>query len=114
MMNHYAFLDDNNVVIKTFVGVEKDSDGVDWEKHYENFDGHKCRAYPEYTVGEGYIYDDEKGRFYEPQPYPSWTLNTETLTWQAPLAKPSNPNLHYKWNEETTKWEELPNNGGSN
>ena len=113
-MTHYAFLDDNNVAIQIFVGAELGSEGINWEKHYEDFDGHKCRAYPDYTAGVGYIYSDEKGRFYPPQPYPSWTLNSEELAWKAPVEKPSNTELAYKWNEENLNWEELPKNGGSN
>jgi hypothetical protein len=114
MMNHYAFLDDNNIVIKIFVGQEQGTDGIDWEKHYEDFDGHKCRVYPEYTVSEGYIYNDEQGKFYPPQPYSSWILDTEELIWKAPIENPSTPELFYRWNEEITNWEALPPNGGSN
>ena len=57
-------------------------------------------------AGEGYIYDKEADAFYEPQPFPSWTLNTSTYMWEAPVAYPTD-DKRYHWNEENTNWEEL-------
>ena len=36
----------------------------------------------------GWLYDEANDIFHEPQPYPSWTLNTTTGLWEAPVAKP--------------------------
>ena len=55
-------------------------------------------------AGIGYIYDKEADAFYEPQPYSSWTLNTSTYMWEAPIPYPTD-NKKYNWNEETTSWE---------
>lgn len=55
-------------------------------------------------AGIGYIYDKEADAFYEPQPYPSWILDTTTYRWNAPVAYPTD-NKKYNWNEETTSWE---------
>ena len=33
-MAHYALLDDNNVVVQVFPGVDEQTNGVDWEHHY--------------------------------------------------------------------------------
>jgi hypothetical protein len=55
-------------------------------------------------AGEGYLYDAEADAFYEPQPFPSWTLNTSTYMWEAPVAYPID-GQKYNWNEENQNWE---------
>jgi len=57
-------------------------------------------------AGVGYIYDKELDAFYHPQPYPSWTLDTETCLWNAPVAPPTDGE-QYKWDEQTTNWVEV-------
>mgnify|MGYP003121633599 CR=1 FL=1 len=54
-------------------------------------------------AGIGYLYDPVADAFYEPQPYPSWTLNTSTYLWEPPVAYPTD-NEKYDWNEETQNW----------
>ena len=55
-------------------------------------------------AGVGFIYDRVVDAFYEPQPYPSWSLNTETYLWEPPVAYPDDGKL-YDWNEETQSWD---------
>ena len=55
-------------------------------------------------AGAGYLYDKEADAFYQPQPYPSWTLNTSTYLWDAPVEYPSD-GQKYDWNEEIKNWE---------
>lgn len=56
----------------------------------------------------GFNYDGTG--FYPPQPYDSWTLNSSTYLWEAPVAYPDDGN-DYVWNESayqadnTTGWE---------
>jgi hypothetical protein len=57
-------------------------------------------------AGIGYTYDATNDVFYAPQPYPSWTLNNTTWTWEAPVAMPTDGKI-YKWNESITNWEEV-------
>jgi hypothetical protein len=57
-------------------------------------------------AGIGYIYDVANDVFYAPQPYPSWTLNTNTWLWEAPKPIPNDGNI-YIWNEPTLSWIEL-------
>ena len=52
----------------------------------------------------GMIYDKTNDVFYEPQPYPSWTLNESTWLWNAPIAYPTDGEK-YTWNESTTSWD---------
>lgn len=56
----------------------------------------------------GYTYDAELDAFYEPKPYPSWILNTETCLWEAPIPNPDDGNTPHIWNEETQSWDLLP------
>ncbi len=50
--------------------------------------------------------------FYSPQPFNSWTLNTDTYVWEAPLDYPTDGKV-YRWNESayqadnTTGWVEI-------
>ena len=63
-------------------------------------------------AGIGFIYDEENDVFYSPKKYDSWTLNTDTWLWEAPIDKPNEDGVYYIWNEEayqsdnTTGWEE--------
>ena len=57
-------------------------------------------------AGINFIYDKTKDAFYEPQPYPSWTLNDNTCLWEAPIAYPSDGKF-YDWNETSKSWEEI-------
>ena len=54
-----------------------------------------------YTYDNSYVIDGVVGVFYAPQPYPSWTLNTSTFLWEAPVAKPDGM---YDWDEATLSW----------
>jgi hypothetical protein len=55
-------------------------------------------------AGIGFIYDENLDAFYEPQPYPSWILNTESCLWEAPVSYPID-GKPYKWNEAIQDWE---------
>jgi hypothetical protein len=52
----------------------------------------------------GGSYDPIADVFYAEQPFESWTLNTETYLWEAPVAYPDDGEL-YQWNESTTSWD---------
>ena len=59
-------------------------------------------------AGIGFNYDGTG--FYESQPFDSWTLNSTSYVWEAPLAYPTDGEA-YRWNEaayradNTTGWE---------
>lgn len=57
-------------------------------------------------AGVGYTYDNENDVFYAAQPFPSWSLNTSTWLWEAPVAHPADGKM-YSWNEEAQTWDEL-------
>ena len=57
----------------------------------------------------GYIWDADNNGFHDPQPYASWTLDTNTMLWDAPLELPTDSDKYY-WDEtayqadNTTGW----------
>ena len=64
-------------------------------------------------AGKGYKYDGERDAFIPPQPFPSWLLNEESLSWEAPFPMPDDDKF-YQWDEENQSWVEIdieqPNN----
>jgi hypothetical protein len=56
-----------------------------------------------YTLDTTVVQDGVVGVFYAPQPYPSWTLNTQTYEWQAPVPYPNDGKV-YDWDEATLSW----------
>jgi len=44
--------------------------------------------------------------FASPQPYPSWSLNSDTYLWEAPTPMPTDGKV-YNWDEATTSWVEV-------
>ena len=62
-------------------------------------------------AGIGMVYDNQHDVFLLPQPYSSWTLNTETYEWNPPVPEPEltdeqkESGSYYEWNEETQEWE---------
>ena len=110
-MGHYAKVEDGLV---TEVVV---ADGPDWceqnlggewvQTSYNTHGGvHSGGKFPIHKnyAGIGYTFDGIG--FAAPQPYPSWTKNSETYLWEAPVAYPEGDKL-YTWNEETTSWDEV-------
>ena len=50
-------------------------------------------------------YDIINDVFYDPQPFPSWSISAETnWVWQAPVPYPTDGKL-YLWNEDNLAWE---------
>ena len=56
-----------------------------------------------YTLDTTVVQDGVIGVFYAPQPYPSWILNTQTYTWEAPVPYPKSGGP-YMWDEATQSW----------
>lgn len=49
-----------------------------------------------------YTYDEANNNFISPQPYPSWTLDSNDQ-WQPPIPQPPTPPNTY-WDETTQTW----------
>lgn len=62
-MAHYAFLDENNVVVELIVGRDEDEvvDGIsDWEEYYSQVRGMRCLR-TSYNSYDGVYYNPETG-----------------------------------------------------
>jgi hypothetical protein len=120
-MAHYAFIDENNVVVDVIVGKDENEEGIDWEQHYGDFRGLTCKRTSYNTLanthryggtpfrknyaGIGYTYNSELDAFIPPKPHDSWTLNTETCMWEPPYPMPLDGILRI-WNETQLMWVE--------
>ncbi len=117
-MAHFAQINSDNVVTQVIVvsnndcggGEYPESDAVGaafctnllggtWKQTSYNNNFRKRYA------GIGYAFNAELDAFVAPKPYPSWTLNTETADWQAPVARPTEGN--WTWNESSQQWDEV-------
>ena len=60
-------------------------------------------------AGSSMTYDPALDAFYLPAPFPSWVLNEETYSWEAPTPYPGDPYEapFYEWDEDTTSWVEI-------
>jgi hypothetical protein len=74
-----------------------------------SFNANKRKNY----AGPGYTYDSERDAFIPPKPFPSWTLNEETCTWEAPVPFPPDGvhdpipqpgKIRYVWDEPVGAW----------
>lgn len=119
-MAHYAFLDANNIVTEVIVGKEEGEDGVDWEQHYGEFRGQKCKRTSYNTTGGvhtgggipfrknyagiGFTYDAQRDAFIPPKPFSSWILDEQSCLWSAPVTMPEDGQI-YSWNEDSQSWD---------
>lgn len=55
-----------------------------------------------YEAKIGDVYNQEKNKFVSLKPFDSWTLNQETLIWEAPKEKPTDG--FYRWDEDAQDW----------
>ena len=118
-MAHFAELDNNDIVLRVIVisnadtatpdGTEVESIGVsfcqrlfggNWKQTSYN---HNMRVR---YAGIGYTYNADLDAFVPPKPYASWTLNSETASWDAPTPMPTTEGKFYHWDEESTSWKE--------
>ena len=112
-MAHYAFLDENNIVTEVISGRNEDEivNGIsDWEAHYSELMGQRCvrTSYNgnirKQYAGAGFVYDAVKDQFVQPQPFASWSLDSNN-DWQAPTPKPEG---NFYWDEESLSWLAIP------
>ena len=116
-MSHFAKIDKDNIVTEVIVA-EQDfinsgavGDSFLWiQTSYNTWRGiHLKNGIPlrKNFAGIGFIYDKIRDAFYEPQPFPSWTLVEDTCQWKAPIDYPDDGKM-YNWNEDTQAWDEIP------
>ena len=125
-MAHYAELDVNNKVIRVLTACNQDiathggelseeaanyfgtyntfsENGVKWVQTSYNNNFRKQYA------GIGYTFDSTKNKFISPQPFASWSLDSND-DWQAPIAFPiittygDNTPYFISWDEAGQRW----------
>jgi hypothetical protein len=113
-MAHYAFIDENNIVVEVIKGKDEQDEalldeGETWEEHYAAFrDGLTCKRtsynthrnehsnegtpYRGNFAGVGFSYDEENDMFLHPKIHQSWVLDVDTAGWKPPVDYPSDIN----------------------
>jgi hypothetical protein len=118
LMAHFAELDENNKVIQVIVvhnnelldenGNESEQKGIDfcvnlfgstWVQ--TSYNGTIRQRY----AGIGSIFIADANIFTDPQPYPSWLLDSN-YNWQAPIPMPVEEGKMFTWDEPTLSWVE--------
>jgi hypothetical protein len=111
-MAYYAFLDSNNVVTEVISGIDETEliEGLTPEEWYGNFRGQKCvrtsfnNNIRKQHAGIGYTYDADADVFVRPQPFPSWTLDSNH-DWQPPVPLVAVFGKPQIWSEANQQWE---------
>ena len=83
--------------------------GVYYEPNSDTPSEDQSKALRGNYAGIGYSYDNTLDAFYEPQPYNSWTLDTGSFLWEAPVEYPTGDATgsytgYYSWNEDQQNW----------
>jgi len=117
-MAHFAKLDENNNVLAVHVvnndvitvnGIESEQSGIDF---LTSLHGHTLWKQTSYNgnirkqyAGIGYIYDETNDVFIAPEPFPSWTLDSN-FDWQPPVPRPQVTELKeiWQWSETSQNW----------
>lgn len=107
-MAHYAYLDDNNIVVDVIVGKDETEtiNGLDTETYYASGTPYivKRTSYNnnirKQYAGIGFTYNPNADVFIAPKPYPSWSLD-DNFDWQPPTPKPEGD---WVWDEDSLSW----------
>ena len=124
-MAHFAELNSSNEVLRVIVISNDDVEANGGElsseaetfvasivPHSENGTAWKQTSYNsnfrKQYAGIGYTYDASKDKFISPQPYPSWSLDSND-DWQAPVTYPTITEINSEpvlisWDEDNQKW----------
>ena len=113
-MAHYAWLDQDNLVVNVTVGVDENvvQQGIGgsseaWEAFYSEATQHtiKRTSYNnnirKQYAGIGYTYDAVNDVFIAPQPFASWSLD-QNFNWQPPTPMPTEGRWY--WDEDSLSW----------
>ncbi len=103
-MSHFAEIDKDGIVLRV-ISAEQDfintglvGDTFNWIQ--TSYSG----GFRKQFAGVGYKYDKVNDVFVEPQPYASWTLDSNQ-DWQPPTACPDDGKSCW-WDEDNKKWVE--------
>jgi hypothetical protein len=109
-MAHYAYLDENNIVVAVTVGKDETEliNGLDTETYYAlntpyavKRTSYNSRIRGTYA-GIGDTYNPDEDIFVTPQPYPSWIRSGSF--WNPPTPRPTEG--FWNWDESSLSWVE--------
>lgn len=119
-MSHFAQIDENNVVQQVLVIDQAEIDtgnwgdparwiqtsyntrgGVYYTPNTNNPDPDQSKSFRKNYAGIGYTWDGVG--FAPPQPFPSWTKDSVTYLWSAPIPYPTDGKFYF-WDEPTLSW----------
>tara|TARA_R110002110_G_scaffold234153_2_gene450324 strand:+ start:211 stop:657 length:447 start_codon:yes stop_codon:yes gene_type:complete len=110
-----GFTSDTHLVVKRVVVIDNEhvtsdehADGETWCASFFGSGTWKQTSYNnnfrKQFAGIGYVYNSTKNKFLEPQPYNSWSLNTDD-DWEAPISYPSKTSdKQIRWDEDNLRW----------
>lgn len=117
-MAHFAELGEDNIVLRVIVvaneelldenGDESEAKGAEFCRNLLGGTWKQTSYNGNFRVnyaGTGYTYNSTLDAFIPPKPFDSWTLNEETASWNAPVARPEEG--FYTWNEAEQQWDEV-------
>lgn len=114
-MSHFAKIE-NGIVTQVIVAEKDYVDTLDgrWvQTSYRTFENKHPENRPlrGNFAGVGSIYDEANDVFYEPQPFPSWSLNKSTWSWEPPVPSPDPKGGYafHRWDEAAQEWKEITN-----
>ena len=86
-MEHFARIDENNIVVQVIVSTASDIAASAWGdpgmwKHIPYFERRGSYGSPGTFADIGYEYLPEYDRFKSPQPDPLWEFDYETFSWK--------------------------------
>ena len=106
-MAHFAEIDSTNTVLRVIVVAdEHEANGAEWCNNLlggtwvQTSYNHNIRKQ---YAGIGFTYDADADVFVAPQPFPSWSLDSNH-DWQAPTPKPDGD---WMWDESELSWVEV-------
>jgi len=119
-MAHFALLNDKDEVTSVIVidnsiildgeGIESESVGrayicstLGMSTPDKVFQTSYNSNFRKHYAGIGMVYDRHRDAFMAKQPYPSWTLNEEEMTWEPPIPPPESDDPH-SWDESGQRW----------
>jgi hypothetical protein len=111
-MAHFAEVVDGTVtrvIVADTKGWCEDNLGGTWVQTSYNTQGnvHTLGGTPLHKNYAGIGYSWDGTGFAAPQPFASWTLDTDSYLWQAPTPMPVEDGKRYAWDEATTSWVEV-------
>ena len=121
-MAHFAKINNDNVVETVLVLDNAELNGLDFPESeavgvafFKNLFGEDTNwvqtsfnaNFRKHYAGINFTYDPALDAFITPKPYPSWVLDEQTCTWDAPTPYPED-GKRYAWDENTVNWVPIP------